>query len=103
MRHVTGRDYYYMRFRGLNNLGDRFTHFGVSLIARFCAMRFGDSVVARVEAGEVVVASVLRCQLHGFAGLFLIGFLWAAVGGAGTALPAVAHLLRARRGASAGA
>ncbi len=29
-------------------------------------------------------------QLWGFAGLFVIGFLWAAMGGAGTALPAVA-------------
>lgn len=28
-------------------------------------------------------------QLFGFAGLFVIGFLWAALGGAGTALPAV--------------
>lgn len=28
-------------------------------------------------------------QLYGFASLFLIGFLWGAVGGAGTALPAV--------------
>src|SRR5262249_27458842 len=28
-------------------------------------------------------------QLYGFASLFLIGFLWAAMGGAGTALPAV--------------
>ncbi len=27
--------------------------------------------------------------LYGFAGLFLIGFLWAAIGGAGTALPAL--------------
>jgi hypothetical protein len=27
---------------------------------------------------------------YGFAGLFVIGFLWAAIGGAGTALPAVA-------------
>lgn len=29
-------------------------------------------------------------QLHGFFGLFYIGFLWAAIGGAGAALPAVA-------------
>lgn len=31
----------------------------------------------------------LPSQVYGFAGLFLIGFLWAAFGGAGTALPAV--------------
>jgi hypothetical protein len=31
----------------------------------------------------------LQSQLYGFAGLFLIGFLWGALGGGGTALPAV--------------
>jgi hypothetical protein len=33
-------------------------------------------------------------QLYGFACLFVIGFLWAALGGAGTALPAVASRCR---------
>ena len=32
----------------------------------------------------------LASQYWGFGGLFLIGFLWAAMGGAGTAFPAVA-------------
>ena len=32
--------------------------------------------------------------LYGFACLFVIGFLWAALGGAGTALPAVADRRR---------
>jgi hypothetical protein len=31
----------------------------------------------------------LQSQLYGFAGLFLIGFLWGTLGGGGTALPAV--------------
>ncbi|MFO0947803.1 MAG: hypothetical protein U1D30_18090 [Planctomycetota bacterium] len=31
----------------------------------------------------------LPSQVYGFAGLFLIGFLWASLGGAGTAIPAV--------------
>ncbi|MBI2432533.1 MAG: hypothetical protein HYV26_06660 [Candidatus Hydrogenedentes bacterium] len=35
-------------------------------------------------------SGVAESQLYGFAGLFLIGFLWAGMGGAGTAFPAVA-------------
>ena len=31
----------------------------------------------------------LPSQFYGFAGLYIIGFLWGSLGGAGTALPAV--------------
>jgi hypothetical protein len=42
-------------------------------------------VVAYTHSGQ------LASQMFGFFGLFVIGFLWAAMGGAGTAFPAVAE------------
>lgn len=46
------------------------------------SMSYGQ-VIAYTHSGHSAT------QLYGFASLFLIGFLWAAIGGAGTALPAV--------------
>jgi hypothetical protein len=42
-------------------------------------------VIAYTHSGH------LPSQVYGFAGLWFIGFLWGALGGAGTALPAVFH------------
>ena len=47
------------------------------------SMSYGQ-VIAYTHSGD------LSTQLWGFASLFLIGYLWAGLGGAGTAFPAVA-------------
>lgn len=64
----------------------------VAYFAAFGALGwgFGGSVsymqvIAYTHSGD------MPTQVYGFFGLFLIGFLWAGMGGAGTAFPAVAH------------
>jgi len=49
---------------------------------------FGGSISYMMVIGYTHSGQALT-QLYGFGGLFLIGFLWAALGGAGTAIPAV--------------
>ena len=49
---------------------------------------FGGSI-SYMQVISYTHSGQFESQAYGFAGLFVIGFLWAALGGAGTALPAV--------------
>jgi hypothetical protein len=65
-------------------------HRRIAYFAMFGAL--GWSFGGSMSYGQVIAythSGHSASQLYGFASLFLIGFLWAAMGGAGTALPAV--------------
>lgn len=62
----------------------------VAYFAFFGALGWGfGGSISYMQVISYTHSGVLSSQLYGFACLFCIGFLWAALGGAGTALPAV--------------
>jgi hypothetical protein len=63
----------------------------VAYFAFFGALGWGfGGSISYMQVISYTHSGVLSSQLYGFGALFYIGFLWAALGGAGTALPAIA-------------
>jgi hypothetical protein len=62
----------------------------VAYFALFGALGWGfGGSISYMQVISYTHSGHLPTQLYGFAGLYVIGFLWAALGGGGTALPAV--------------
>lgn len=63
----------------------------VAYFAFFGALGWGfGGSISYMQVVSYTHSGHLPSQIYGFAGVFAIGFLWAAMGGAGTAFPAVA-------------
>ncbi|MCP4644193.1 MAG: hypothetical protein GY851_27370 [bacterium] len=70
----------------------------VAYFAMFGALGWGfGGSISYMQVVSYTHSGHLPSQIYGFAGLLWIGFLWAALGGAGTAFPAVADRERLTR------